>query len=60
MLKSPLWTRPKNEISEEEYREFYHHVAHDLLTAFPVGEDALRFRRPINGCGCRPGGRQNQ
>jgi len=25
-----LWTRPKKEISEEEYREFYHHVAHDF------------------------------
>jgi molecular chaperone HtpG len=25
---SALWTRPKNEITEEQYREFYHHVAH--------------------------------
>ncbi len=24
-----LWTRPKNEITEEEYNEFYKHVAHD-------------------------------
>jgi molecular chaperone HtpG len=23
-----LWTRPKSEISENEYTEFYHHVAH--------------------------------
>jgi len=23
-----LWTRPKSEISEDQYREFYHHVAH--------------------------------
>ncbi len=27
---SALWTRPKNEISEEEYKEFYKHVAHDF------------------------------
>jgi molecular chaperone HtpG len=27
---SALWTRPKNEITEEQYREFYHHVAHAL------------------------------
>ncbi len=27
---SALWTRPKNEISEEEYNEFYKHVAHDF------------------------------
>lgn len=25
---SALWTRPKNEITEEQYIEFYHHVAH--------------------------------
>ncbi|MBF0369528.1 MAG: molecular chaperone HtpG [Magnetococcales bacterium] len=31
---SALWTRPKSEISDEEYQEFYKHVAHDF-------EDAL-------------------
>jgi molecular chaperone HtpG len=25
---SALWTRPKGEIGEDQYREFYHHVAH--------------------------------
>jgi molecular chaperone HtpG len=25
---SALWARPKAEISEEQYKEFYHHVAH--------------------------------
>ncbi len=25
---SALWARPKSEISEEQYKEFYHHVAH--------------------------------
>jgi molecular chaperone HtpG len=25
---SALWTRPKSEISDEQYREFYHHVGH--------------------------------
>lgn len=24
-----LWTRSKNEITEEQYKQFYHHVAHD-------------------------------
>ncbi len=27
---SALWTRAKSEISEEEYQEFYKHVAHDF------------------------------
>ncbi len=25
---SALWTRPRSEITEEQYKEFYHHVAH--------------------------------
>jgi len=27
---SALWTRPKNEIDDDEYNEFYKHVAHDF------------------------------
>ena len=27
---SALWTRPRTEVSEEEYKEFYKHVAHDF------------------------------
>ncbi len=27
---SALWARPKNEIGDEQYREFYKHVAHDF------------------------------
>lgn len=27
---SALWTRSKNEISEQEYNEFYKHIAHDF------------------------------
>jgi molecular chaperone HtpG len=27
---SALWTRPKNEITDEQYAEFYKHVAHDF------------------------------
>ena len=25
-----LWTRPRGEISDEQFKEFYHHVAHDF------------------------------
>lgn len=27
---SALWTRPKSEVTDDEYREFYKHVAHDF------------------------------
>lgn len=27
---SAIWTRPKNEITQEQYEEFYKHVAHDF------------------------------
>ncbi len=27
---SALWTRPRNEISDDEYKEFYKHIAHDF------------------------------
>ncbi|HLI09389.1 MAG TPA: molecular chaperone HtpG [Ktedonobacteraceae bacterium] len=27
---SALWTRPKNEISEQEYNDFYRHLTHDF------------------------------
>jgi len=27
---SALWTRPKSELSEEEYQEFYKHIGHDF------------------------------
>ena len=30
---SALWARPKSEISEEQYQEFYKHVAHDFEPA---------------------------
>lgn len=29
---SALWTRPRSEVKDEEYQEFYKHVAHDFET----------------------------
>jgi molecular chaperone HtpG len=31
---SALWTRPKGEITDEQYREFYHHVSHGFDEPF--------------------------
>jgi molecular chaperone HtpG len=33
---SALWTRPRKDVSDEEYKEFYKHVAHDF-------EDPMRW-----------------
>lgn len=44
---SALWTRPKGEITEEQYREFYHHVAHAFddpwLTLHYKAEGAIEY-----------------
>ncbi|HUH84424.1 MAG TPA: molecular chaperone HtpG, partial [Stellaceae bacterium] len=42
-----LWTRPKSEITPEQYREFYHHVAHSFdepwLTLHAKAEGTLQY-----------------
>ncbi len=44
---SALWTRPKAEITDEQYREFYHHVAHAFDEPFArvhfTAEGALSY-----------------
>lgn len=44
---SALWTRPRNEISDEQYKEFYHHVAHAFdepwLTLHYKAEGAIEY-----------------
>jgi molecular chaperone HtpG len=44
---SALWTRPRTEISDEEYQEFYKHVAHDfedpLIWTHSKVEGTLKF-----------------
>lgn len=38
--QAALWTRSKNEISDQEYQDFYHHVSHDYQDAL----DWLHFQ----------------
>ncbi len=33
---SAIWTRPKSDISDEQYQEFYHHVAHSPDKPFMI------------------------
>jgi molecular chaperone HtpG len=44
---SALWTRPRAEITDEQYREFYHHVGHDFGEPFArlhfTAEGALSY-----------------
>ncbi len=44
---SALWTRPKSEITADEYKEFYHHAAHAFdepwLTAHWKAEGAIEY-----------------
>jgi molecular chaperone HtpG len=44
---SALWTRPRNEITAEQYKEFYHHVGHSFddpwLTLHNKAEGVLEY-----------------
>ena len=43
-----LWARPKNEVTEDEYKEFYKHVSHDwndpLVTIHMKGEGTFEYQ----------------
>ena len=53
-----LWTRPKSEISPEQYREFYHHVAHSpeepWLTLHSKAEGKLEYTSLLFVPGMKP------
>ncbi len=44
---SALWTRPKSEITQDQYREFYHHVSHAFddpwLTLHTKAEGVIEY-----------------
>jgi molecular chaperone HtpG len=44
---SALWTRPKNEITEDQYKEFYHHIGHvfddPILTTHWTAEGVIEY-----------------
>jgi len=40
-----LWTRPRAEIKDEEYREFYQHIAHDLTEPLAWSHNRVEGKR---------------
>ncbi len=42
---SALWARPKNEITEEQYHEFYKHVAHDFEAPLAYSHNRVEGRK---------------
>lgn len=55
---SALWTRPKSEITPEQYTEFYHHVAHAFdepwLTVHYKAEGAIEYTGLLYVPGSKP------
>ena len=55
---SAIWTRPKAEISDEQYKEFYHHVAHAFDEPFArvhfTAEGTLSYTALLFVPGSRP------
>jgi len=53
-----IWTRPKNEVSEEEYNEFYKHISHDFENPFKTihfsAEGTSEFRAVLYIPGKKP------
>ena len=54
---SALWARPKNEITEEQYHEFYKHVAHDFEAAARLHAQQGRRHQGIHAAPLHPGAR---
>ena len=47
---SALWARPKSEITDEQYQEFYKHVAHDFDRRSPGRTTASRAAASTRSC----------
>jgi molecular chaperone HtpG len=40
-----LWTRPRSEVSDEEYRQFYQHIAHDFADPLAFSHNRVEGKR---------------
>ncbi len=40
-----LWTRPKSDLNDEEYKEFYRHIAHDVTEPLAFSHNRVEGKR---------------
>ena len=52
-----LWARPKSEITEEQYHEFYKHVAHDFEAPLAYTHNEGRRHQGVHPAPLHPGAR---
>ncbi len=50
-----LWTRPRTEITDEEYREFYQHLAHDFTDPLAWSHNRVEGKREYTSLLYLPG-----
>ena len=50
-----LWTRPRSEISDEEYRQFYQHLAHDFTDPLAWSHNRVEGKREYTSLLYLPG-----
>ncbi|HVS77902.1 MAG TPA: molecular chaperone HtpG [Steroidobacteraceae bacterium] len=50
-----LWTRPRTEITDEEYREFYQHLAHDFTDPIAWSHNRVEGKREYTSLLYLPG-----
>ena len=47
---SALWARPKSEISDEQYKEFYKHVGHDFADPLAWTHNRVEGKTEYTSC----------
>ncbi len=45
-----LWTRSKSEVNDDEYKEFYKHIAHDYSDPLTGATTAWKVSRSTPAC----------
>ena len=54
-----LWTRPRTEIKDEEYRQFYQHIAHDFTDPLAWSHNKVEGKREYTSLLYMPAARRS-